>query len=111
GAEGDYDTADDMLRKGIRRGAEIPPATVFGMYQSWVGKLVQAGEAAEASEVAGRASAFFANNVHLLILAAGAAEAAGDNATALERYKSALDDIPAGNVRNQILEKVAALAG
>lgn len=107
---GDFERADVLLRKGIRRGAELPETHVFAFYQQWVGQLVQAGDAARASDIASSAVAFHRSGVHLTILAAGAAEAAADKDTALAHYKAALEALPPGQLRNQILERVAALA-
>lgn len=108
---GDFERADELLRKGIRRGAELPETHVFAFYQQWVAQLVLAGEAERASQIASSAVAFHrVSGPPLIILAAGAAEAAGDKSGALGHYKAALGHLPEGQLRNQILERIASLA-
>ena len=105
----DYDRADSLLRKGVRRGAEIGAAHVFSLYQRWVTQLVENDEAAKASEVSGRAADFFVSDVSLMLLAAKAAETAGHKEAALERYRDSLGKLPQGPLRIEVLEKIATL--
>lgn len=109
---GNLGEADAQLRRGIRRGATLAPDKVFAFYQHWAADLVNSGDSAGAQAALDRAVTFFGSaggGVELVILGAGVAEAAGDAAGAIQHYKLALDDLPPGPLRTQVLEKIAAL--
>ncbi len=107
----DYATADDHLRKAVHRGAEVPKAHAFALYHRWVHQLISDNERAQAATVAIRADNIFGPHRPLSLLAAGAAEATGDNKEAIARYKGALIDLEPGELRLEILEKIAKIAG
>ncbi|MDX9719700.1 MAG: tetratricopeptide repeat protein [Myxococcota bacterium] len=103
-----FDEASELLKKAVRRGAEIPEQTIFRLYQKNIQQLLEDGDTEKASEVAGSAAEYF-GHLHLLLLAGKAAELAKQPAVAIARYKRALSELPAGQLRLEVLEKIAAL--